>query len=79
MLFYDQQVWCFKTPGGDKNPIKLHIFFIGSCSLLAMAFNDKDESTTKNIASLQAVTQKAGYKGVTDMIIENLYSKLLPK
>eukprot|EP00751_Fragilariopsis_kerguelensis_P034001 CAMPEP_0170965046 /NCGR_PEP_ID=MMETSP0735-20130129/40714_1 /TAXON_ID=186038 /ORGANISM="Fragilariopsis kerguelensis, Strain L26-C5" /LENGTH=112 /DNA_ID=CAMNT_0011382379 /DNA_START=213 /DNA_END=551 /DNA_ORIENTATION=+ len=55
-------------PGGDKVLSELHIY---ACGLLALAFNDKDESTTKDIASLEAMARKAGYKGVPSMIIQN--------
>lgn len=75
-MFYDQNVW-YWIPGSDKIPAELYICFTGGCSLFVLVLNNKDESTTKATASLEAVAQKTGYKGITDIIIDNLYLKLL--
>ena len=55
VVFYEKNVWSFKNPVGEEIPAKLHVYFLGGCGLLALAFNDKDELMIKDIASLQAV------------------------
>ena len=43
----------------------------------ALAFNDKDEASNKDIAALKSAARKAGYPRVKNIIIDNTYLKLL--
>ena len=79
VTLFDHDVWKLKTPGGVDMLSQLHICFLDGCGLLALAFNDKDEGSTKDIAALKSAVRKAGYNRVNSMVIENTYSKLLLK
>ena len=77
--FFNEDVLRLNTPGAADESFKLHICFLDGCGLLVLAYNDKGESLTKDIAALKNLAQKAGYKGVKSMIVDNTYSKLLPE
>ena len=49
------------------------------CGLLVLAYHDKDELTTKDIANLENVARKAGYQNVESMVFQNSFLKLLPE
>ena len=74
ITFYNKHAWHYTTGGDD---LELQICVTDICGLLALAYYDKDESTTKDIANLKAVVKKAVYQGVESMVFQNSFLKLL--
>ena len=77
VVYYNKPVLGSPTSGGWEILSDLHVCFNDASHLLAMAFNDKDESSIKDIATLQSTVQMNNHTPVNSIIIESLCSKLL--
>ena len=79
VVYYNKHVLGGLTLGGEEALSDLHVCITDASGLLAMAHKDKDESTVKDIGTLQSAARKNNHASVNSMIIESSYSKLLPE
>ena len=76
VTFFDKDVRRLNSPGAADEAAQLQVCFLDGCGLLALAYNDKDDSTTKDIARLMNSARKAEYKGVNSLVIANTFASV---
>ena len=79
VTFYDQNVLRVDSPGAPADNAELQVYFLDGCALLALAYHDKDDSTTKSIAELMNLAREAEFKGISSLVIMNTFERKLPE
>ena len=79
VVYHNKYILGDVTSGGEETLSNLHVCFTDASALLAMAHNDKDGLTVKEITTLQTAAWKNNHASVNSMIVEGLFSNLLPE